>query len=65
MAEKDLAVGEEIADDLQYRDQRDTWHGGLRTEYLSLKSIFSRFYGDAILSNGWPIQNQRQRAKED
>jgi hypothetical protein len=50
MAEKDLAVGEEIADDSQYRDQRDNWHGELRTEYLSLKSIFSSFYGDAILS---------------
>ncbi|HEX2956926.1 MAG TPA: hypothetical protein VHO70_08835, partial [Chitinispirillaceae bacterium] len=50
MVKKDLDVGEEIADDPQYRDQRDNLHSELRTEYISIKNILSSFYGDTILS---------------
>ncbi len=50
MAEKDLWVGEEIADDPQYRENRDSQQSSLRTEYISIKDLLFSIFGDSMLS---------------
>lgn len=50
MAETDLFVGEEIADDPQYRESRDSEQAALRSEYISIKDLLSSVFGDSIVS---------------
>jgi hypothetical protein len=50
MTDKDLFVGEELADDPYYRDLRDKKIGELRSENMDLRNLLSSVYGVSILS---------------